>query len=411
MSWKQCTIADLGEVVTGKTPSTKNAEFWGGRIPFITPKDIQGLKRIIKTERTLTDYGLQNVKGAILPQNAVCVSCIGNIGYTGITTRPCVTNQQINSIITNNDNDPDFVYYLMRSLWPFFKSYEGQSTTLSILNKTQFSKISVCVPDLHTQKQIANVLSSLDAKIETNVHTNNNLQQQAQTLFNAWFVDFYPFGGVMPSDWVIGCFMDIIDFSNGYAFKSKELFNTPQPDSYKVFKQGHILRGGGFNPEGTKSWFPRSKALGLQKFVLRKGDVLMAMTDMKDNVQILGNTAIMEVDDQYIVNQRVGVLRCKEETGVTFPYVFLLTNSNEFLHDLRSRANSGVQVNLSSTEIKNSPLYIAPPQIYSEFSEIVMPMFESIISNDIQNQQLAALRDSLLPKLMSGEIDVSDIQL
>ena len=137
----------------------------------------------------------------------------------------------------------------------------------------------------------------------------------------------------------------------------------------------------------------------------------MAMTDMKDNVQILGNTAIMEVDDQYIVNQRVGVLRCKKECGISYPYIFLLTNSKDFMHDLRSRANSGVQVNLSSTEIKNSPVYIAPRHVYDEFTAIVLPMFEAMISNDIQNQQLAELRDTLLPKLMSGEMDVSSIQI
>ena len=183
--WKECTIGDLGEIVTGKTPSTKNADFWDGKIHFITPKDIQGLKKITKTERTITDDGLQKVKGSILPQNAVCVSCIGNIGYTGITTQPCVTNQQINSIITNQENDPDFVYYLMRSLWPFFKNYEGQSTTLSILNKTQFAKIAISVPDLYIQKQIATLLSAMDTKIETNVRINDNLQQQAFTIFDS----------------------------------------------------------------------------------------------------------------------------------------------------------------------------------------------------------------------------------
>jgi type I restriction enzyme S subunit len=238
---------------------------------------------------------------------------------------------------------------------------------------------------------------------------NDNLLQQAQLLFQSWFVDYTPFGGQRPNDWTEGVFADIVDFSNGYAFKGKELLDAPQSDCYRVFKQGHIFRGGGFNPEGTKSWYPRCKADGLKRYVLKKGDILMAMTDMKDNVQILGNTAIMEVDDQYIVNQRVGVLRCKKELGISYPYIFLLTNDNEFLLDLRSRANSGVQVNLSSTEIKNSPIYIAPRHVYDEFTNIVLPMFETIISNDIQNQQLAELRDTLLPKLMSGEISVKDI--
>ena len=235
---------------------------------------------------------------------------------------------------------------------------------------------------------------------------NDNLLRQAQLLFQSWFVDYQPFGGQMPNDWIEGVFADIVDFSNGYAFKSKELLDTLQPDCYRVFKQGHIFRGGGFNPDGTKSWYPRCEAEGLKKYVLKKGDILMAMTDMKDNVQILGNTAIMEVDDQYIVNQRVGVLRCKNERGISYPYIFLLTNSKDFLLDLRSRANSGVQVNLSSTEIKNSPVCIAPRHVYDEFTAIVLPMFEAMISNDIQNQQLAELRDTLLPKLMGGELSI-----
>lgn len=173
--WKKCTIADLGDIVTGKTPSTKNPLFWGGEISFVTPKDIQGLKRITDTERRITDAGMQNVKGSVLPPQAVCVSCIGNIGYIGITTQQCVSNQQINSIIVNDENDTDFVYYLMRSLWPFFKNYEGQSTTLSILNKTQFAKIAVTVPCKSIQRQIAKVLSAIDNKIESNARINDNL--------------------------------------------------------------------------------------------------------------------------------------------------------------------------------------------------------------------------------------------
>ncbi len=173
--WKQCTIADLGDIVTGKTPSTKVSEFWDGSIHFVTPKDIQGLKHIAATERRIAEAGLQKVKGAILPPKAVCVSCIGNIGYTGMTSQRCVSNQQINSIIVNDNNDPDFVYYLIRNLWPYFKNYEGQSTTLSILNKTQFSKIAVTVPDKPTQTRIAAILSSLDEKIAINTQINDNL--------------------------------------------------------------------------------------------------------------------------------------------------------------------------------------------------------------------------------------------
>ena len=175
MIFEQKRLDELGTIITGKTPSTKNEEFWDGEIPFVTPKDIQGTKHIFETERYITHKGLNSVKGARLPIGAICVSCIGNIGYLGITMHECVSNQQINSLIVNEDNDKDYVYYLLKSMWPYFKNYEGQSTTLSILNKTQFSKIIVEVPSLPNQKKIASILSKIDDKIELNNKINNNL--------------------------------------------------------------------------------------------------------------------------------------------------------------------------------------------------------------------------------------------
>ena len=241
--------------------------------------------------------------------------------------------------------------------------------------------------------------------------TSKNLEQQAQAVFKSWFVDFEPFNGAMSSDWEIVPLEKIVSFQNGYAFKSKELLNEPSSDCYQVFKQGHIARGGGFIPDGTKSWFPKSLASKLERFVLKKGDILMAMTDMKDNVAILGNTAVIPRDNEYIVNQRVGHLRANGYKGITYPFVYLLTNSTDFLVDLRSRANSGVQVNLSSAEIKTSQTVLPTEKVNIAFSEITLPMFEIIINNQLENQRLTQLRDTLLPKLMSGELDVSDIDL
>ena len=240
---------------------------------------------------------------------------------------------------------------------------------------------------------------------------NKNLLQQAQAILSSFFIDFSHFDGSIPDDWEQGTLQDIADFSNGYAFKSKELLDIPSPDCYQVFKQGHINRGGGFNSSGTKSWYPIDKSGGLTKYVLRKGDVLMAMTDMKNNVAILGNTALMTVDDQYIINQRVGLLRSNGYKGTSYAYIYLLTNSFDFLKDLRSRANSGVQVNLSSSEIKSSPVLIASEAVNKEFNAIVEPLLSMIMINDLENQRLSTLRDLLIPRLMSGELDISGIDL
>ena len=301
----------------------------------------------------------------------------------------------------------EYLYYVLADD-EFFKysMTTSKGTKMPRGDKTSIMNYPVKLPPLPTQQKIAAILSSLDDKIELNNKINTNLEQQAGALFKNWFVDFEPFGGKMPEGWKVGKLEDIADYYNGYAFSSKELLNEPEENCLDVFKQGHIKKGGGFIPDGTKSWYPLSKCEKLKNFILKKGDILMAMTDMKGNVAILGNTAIMPVDDKYIVNQRVGLLRAKENLNIDYPYLYLLTNDHDFLMDLRSRANSGVQVNLSSTAIKESEVNIAPKEVYKQFNDIILPLFEKILANQQENQKLANIRDTLLPKLMNGEIEV-----
>ena len=412
--WIECKISDIGTVVGGATPSTKKLENYdNGEIAWITPKDLSTFsgRYIVRGERNITEIGLNSCSTQIMPKNTVLFSSRAPIGYVAIAANEVCTNQGFKSVVPNTNTDPLFLYYLLKYNKDKIESM-GSGTTFKEVSGNTMKNIVVSVPkDKKVQEKIGSILGSIDDKIEENVKINNNLEQQAQALFKSWFVDFEPFNGTMPSDWEIVPLEKIADFQNGYAFKSKELLNEPSPDCYQVFKQGHIARGGGFISDGTKSWYPKSLASKLEKFVLKKGDILMAMTDMKDNVAILGNTAVMPLDNEYIVNQRVGHLRANGYKGVTYPFIYLLTNSTDFLVDLRSRANSGVQVNLSSSEIKASQTVLPSEEVNNAFSEITLPMFEIIINNQLENQRLAQLRDTLLPKLMSGELDVSDIEI
>ena len=412
--WVERKISDIGTVVGGATPSTKKPEnYEDGKIAWITPKDLSTFsgRYIERGERNITEIGLKSCSTQLLPKNTVLFSSRAPIGYVAIAANEVCTNQGFKSVIPNENTDPLFLFYLLKYNKDKIEGM-GSGTTFKEVSGNTMKNIVVNVPtDKKVQEKIAAILGSIDDKIEENEQINNNLEQQAQALFKSWFVEFEPFNGTMPSDWEIVPLEKIADFQNGYAFKSKELLNEPSPDCYQVFKQGHIARGGGFIPDGTKSWYPKNIASKLEKFVLKKGDILMAMTDMKDNVAILGNTAVMPLDNEYIVNQRVGHLRANGYKGVTYPFIYLLTNSTDFLVDLRSRANSGVQVNLSSSEIKASQTVLPSEEVNNAFSEITLPMFEIIINNQLENQRLAQLRDTLLPKLMSGELDVSDIEL
>ena len=428
MSWKKKFVRNWGQLGMKFNWTTKKLS----EIADINPRESIGKGVVAKKVpmdklqpfcRDVPEFVLEEYKGGTKFKNNDTI-------MARIT--PCLENGKIAKVsILNNDeigfgsteyivfraidsvSDADFLYYLICSPLvrnPAIKSMVGSSGRQRVQTDV-VANLDIELPPIEEQRKIGGLLRTFDDKIKFNNEINNNLEQQAQALFKSWFVDFEPFNGTMPSDWEIVPLEKIADFQNGYAFKSKELLNEPSSDCYQVFKQGHIARGGGFIPDGTKSWYPKRFASKLEKFVLKKGDILMAMTDMKDNVAILGNTAIMPLDNEYIVNQRVGHLRANGYKGVTYPFIYLLTNSTDFLVDLRSRANSGVQVNLSSSEIKASQTVLPSEEVNNAFSEITLPMFEIIINNQLENQRLAQLRDTLLPKLMSGELDVADIEL
>ena len=401
----------------GKNYPHQSELFDTGDCLFLSAKNVTKSGFVFSEKQYITREKDQLLNNGKIERGDIVITTRGTVGNVAMySSEVPYNNIRINSgmliIRCGNNINPNYLYYILKSEW-----FQKQITAMQSgsaqpqLPKSHFLKMNIPLPDYKIQQKIANVLKKLDKKIAFNNAINDNLEQQAQALFEAWFVDFLPFGGNMPLDWEVEPFEKIIDFQNGYAFKSKELLNAPTFNSYQVFKQGHIARGGGFIPDGTKSWFPKELASKLERFVLKKGDILMAMTDMKDNVAILGNTAIMPIDNEYIVNQRVGHLRANGYKGITYPFIYLLTNSKDFLTDLRSRANSGVQVNLSSTEIKASKVLLPSKEVNVTFSAITLPMFETIINNQLENQSLSQLRDDLLPKLISGELDVSNLDL
>ncbi len=153
---------------------------------------------------------------------------------------------------------------------------------------------------------------------------------------------------------------------------------------------GNIKKGGGLNYDGTKSWIEREFCIGLERFVLRTGDILMSMTDMKENVALLGHTALMDIENKYIVNQRVGLLRPNGYLGISPYQIYLLTNNPAFLRKLRRHAHIGVQVNLSKEDIVNSRLIYAPKEVNMNFENLVRPIFKVISLN---NAEILKLND------------------
>ena len=192
--WKKYRISDIGKVVTGKTPRTSIPDNYGGTIPFLSPSDDMESKNIPSTARCLTEKGLLEVKNCLIPENSICVSCIGSdMGKSVITDRPIVTNQQINAIIPSKSFEPHFVYYLMQAKRREIRFIGRNGTAVPILNKSAFSNLTIMAPDIHEQRRISSFLSCIDDKIAVNRRICENLEQQAQALFKHWFVDYAPF--------------------------------------------------------------------------------------------------------------------------------------------------------------------------------------------------------------------------
>ena len=382
--WKQIKVGDIGTIVTGKTPLTKKAEYWGGSIPFITPKDLQRTKHVFDTERFITDMGLESMRGCKLPSGAVCVSCIGNIGYVAMTNQNCISNQQINSIIVSENYDPNFVYYLMKSLWPFFKNYEGQSTTLSILNKTQFSKIEIAAPDLSVQKRIASILSSLDDKIELNNKMNENLEQQAQALFDKL---------MFVSD-NTECRVSDIAYLNPKRPLSKNKMA-------RCIDMSQLSTTGAF-PSG---WEMKPFTGGM-RFV--NGDTLLArITPCLEN----GKTAFIDfLNENEVAFGSTEYIVLAPKEGVPSEFLYCLARYPAFVdYAVKNMNGSSGRQRVSAETIGQFALPEISKSDLSAFAEKVVPMFKGIRCNFFENLRLAEIRDALLPKLMNGEIDIDGI--
>lgn len=152
VGWQRRSIGSLGKVVTGKTPPTKQSSNFDGVYPFITIPDLDGRVFINNSARTLSEQGMQVVKGSLIPKNAVMMSCIATVGRCGITMRESVTNQQINSVICGADIDPRYLYWSFRSLGKDLKRIGGGGSIYTNVSKSRFSSIEVIIPPIESQK-------------------------------------------------------------------------------------------------------------------------------------------------------------------------------------------------------------------------------------------------------------------
>jgi type I restriction enzyme, S subunit len=402
-SWVSARLGDLGRVVTGKTPPTRAPEYFGGEIPFVTPSDMDGRKTISNTQRYLTRDGLAAVKSSSIPKGAIMVSCIGSdMGKTAVAGENCVTNQQINSIVVAEGFSADFVYYNLSARKTELQNLAGGGSAQPILNKGHFVDLPILLPPLVEQRGIAKVLGTLDDKIELNRRMNETLEGLAKVLFQSLFAATV--ATELPNGWRTG--------KLGEVLVAIETGGRPK-GGVKDITEGvpsigaeSIVGIGKFDYQKTR-FVPRQFFEGMSKGHVVDGDVLL----YKDG----GRPGEFEphvtlVDDgfpftEFCINEHV--YRLRSDPLLPQSYLYFWLTSESAMEDMRNRGTGVAIPGLNSTQVRELAVVIPPVAIVNSFDEQVSPLIHRIFANCNESRTLAAVRDALLRKLLSGEVRVT----
>ena len=395
--WIECTLDKLGEIVGGATPSTKCEDYYGGSIPWITPKDLSSFKGryITSGERNITEKGLASCSAQMMPKDAVLFTSRAPIGYVAIASQSVCTNQGFKSIVVNEKADPLFVYYLLKYNKDAIEAM-GSGTTFKEVSGKTMRAVKVRIPlDVSYQKRIAAVLDSLDTKIENNERINENLEQQARAIFQAWFIDYEPFGGVAPSAWHPSTLGQIAELKTDSWSPAKNPDVMVEHYSIPAFDEQHY------------PVFEIAAGIKSNKYILNSNSVMISKLnpDTKRIWRPLCLSAHSVCSTEFIVYEAK-----KQEQR---DYIYSILDSTPFLNHLCSHTTGSTNSRQRATpkSTLDFTLCLPPDSIIEDFCQIVTPMYDLIASNIVENQSLAKTRDSLLPRLMSGELDVSSLDI
>ena len=398
---KEITIQDIGTIITGSTPPTSKTEYFGNDYLFIKPSDIEiGTHITVETETMLSKLSREKYPKLLIPEGSTCVVCIGSIGQKmTYAHQACFTNQQINSIIPNENYDNKYVFYLMKNnLHKLKAANQGSSSGRENVSKYNFAKIKVdVVEDIEKQRKIAQILSAYDELMENNQKQIKLLEEAAQRLYKEWFVDLR-FPGYedaeivdgMPAGWEKKAIGDaFITVLGGTPSRAKASYwngdipwiNSGEVNSLRIVKESEFITEEGLKKSSTK--------------LMPKHTTVLAITGAT-----LGQVSYTEIET--CANQSVvGII---DEQKKYFAYLYLFVSNN--IWSMIGKATGGAQQHINKDIVNEYPIILPSEDTILKLNSVVEPMFSKMADLYSQNMKLVEARDRLLPKLMSGEIEV-----
>lgn len=379
---EECTDV-LGDGLHGTPKYTENGEY-----AFVNGNNLVEGEIIIKKETKRVDYSQYEKYKRPLTDRTILVSINGTLGNVGAyDSEKIILGKSACYFNVKQSVDKDFIYYVVSS--PVFRQYlenNATGTTIKNISLKQMREYTFSIPQIDEQKRISSVLRKLDEKIKNNKAINNNLEQQAKALYKDWFFEFSPFSteGNLPNGWRLGTVGDIIQLHDS---KRVPLSGSERDKMEKIY--------------------PYYGATSLMDYVdnyLFDGIYLLLGED-GTVVDGLGFPILQYVYGQFWVNNHAHIITGKEGFSVEELYLFFsLTN-------IKSIVTGAVQQKVSQQNLKKVPVIIPSKEALSAFDDLIQPIFAQIRNLRDENAHLADLRDTLLPRLMSGELDVSDIEI
>ena len=404
--WKEYKLLDIAEVQTGPFGSQlHNEDYVTVGTPIVTVEHL-GNRQFSKQNLPLVSNDDRKRLGKYsLQEGDIVFSRVGSVdrcSYVTESENGWLFSGRCLRVRCGNNCHPLFLYYYFckESIKQYIRSIAVGATMPSI-NTKLMADIPVSLPDVEEQKRIADFLSSIDSKIELNRRINDNLEQQAQALFKAWFVD-------NPNPyWEETTLSEVASFIGGYSYKGDELADSSDIAMATIKNFG---RNGGFKVDGFKDITPSTKLKECQHVDMF--DVLVAHTDLTQNADVIGNAELLLTYGKYDrVIFSMDLVKVLPKNN--FPYKFLLAamlKNKIFKGHCLGYVNGTTVLHLNKKALPEFEIRIPSEYEARTMNDTLAPYFEQMAEVLQENERLILLRDTLLPKLMSGELKISDIE-
>jgi type I restriction enzyme S subunit len=398
------------KVTSGGTPNTRKPEFYGGNIPWLKTQEVD-FNRIYNTDTFITEEGLKNSSAKWIPSNSVIIAMYGaTAGRIAINKIPLTTNQACcNLVIDEEKADYRFIYYNLLSRFDSIANMAIGGAQQN-LNAGMIKELPIDLPDLPTQKAIAEILSSLDDKIELNNQINENLEALAQALFKQWFVDFeflnengepYKSSGGEMIDSELG------EIPKGWKIESLSKIASLEKSSVKPFEKPNEDFFHYSLPEFDSGKIPsieKGEAILSSKYKVISNSILFS----KLNPRIPRVWPVINCKLNSVCSTEFQVIKPEKEKY--FSFINSLLNSEEYIKSIQTKVTgtSSSHQRVNPKDIINYLLPLPTNSTIELFQTSTFHLFEKVFEHRSENQSLKNLRDTLLPKLISGELEVNE---